>query len=458
MRIVHAVHDFLPRHQAGSEIYVLELCRALAAHHAVTIVCAEYDPSRRHGDVVWRTYEGLPVAEIINNWHGRSFDISYRPAAITETLGAVLDIVQPHVIHVHNFLNLSFDLASIARKRGIPLVATLHDYSTVCPSGGQRIHRAANHVCKTIDTARCATCFRESPFFSQIAFGHVTAVTGHAGLLVRAARGVLRRLPGLATAVSRATVQATPVTVTADDIQLRLAAARTLFDSVDLWIAPSPFIASEFERLGIPGDRLLVSDYGFAPMPGLTREPTRRPVRVGYVGTLVWHKGVHVLVDAVRRLTDGYELTIFGDPDVFPDYTADVRARAEGLPVRFAGAFGRQDVARVYSQMDVLVVPSLWMENSPLVIHEAFMTGVPVIGARMGGIVDLVEEGVSGLLFDPTAPDELRRILQRLIEQPHLIDDLARRLPRVKTIDEDARSLEERYEALVTRPSVAQLA
>ena len=74
---------------------------------------------------------------------------------------------------------------------------------------------------------------------------------------------------------------------------------------------------------------------------------------------------------------------------MFPEYAAGLRAQAAGLPVRFMGAFDRERTADVYAQIDVLVVPSLWLENSPLVIHEAFMAGVPVVGARIGGIADL---------------------------------------------------------------------
>ena len=73
------------------------------------------------------------------------------------------------------------------------------------------------------------------------------------------------------------------------------------------------------------------------------------------------------------------------------------------------GAFDHEHAADVYAQIDVLVVPSLWLENSPLVIHEAFMAGIPVVGARIGGIADLVEDGRSGLLYDPTSPAELTR-------------------------------------------------
>src|SRR5438034_6702115 len=74
LRILHAIHDFLPRHQAGSEIYAFELCRTLAAWHHVSVLCAEYDPSRRHGHVTWRAHQGLPVIEVVNNWVCASFE------------------------------------------------------------------------------------------------------------------------------------------------------------------------------------------------------------------------------------------------------------------------------------------------------------------------------------------------------------------------------------------------
>src|SRR6187401_942006 len=152
MRILHAIHDFLPRHRAGSEIYAFELARAQSTDHHVTVLCADYDPARRHGQVTWRVHGGLPVVEIVNNWLCTSFEDSYRPPLITDRIEQVLRAVQPEVVHVHNLLNLSFDLPALAHAHGSAVVATLHDHSLVCPSGGQRIHRADEHLCEVIDT------------------------------------------------------------------------------------------------------------------------------------------------------------------------------------------------------------------------------------------------------------------------------------------------------------------
>jgi glycosyltransferase involved in cell wall biosynthesis len=275
----------------------------------------------------------------------------------------------------------------------------------------------------------------------------------------RAALAVRRRFPGLASRVARAMPT---VTATKREVDDRLAAARRVFNEVDLFVAPSRSIADEFQRLGVDAAKIRTSDYGFVPLLRSIRngnDGTRRPLRIGYVGTLVWHKGVHVLLDAVRGIPlNAYELKIFGNPDVFPDYSAALLGGAAGLPVRFMGAFDRERVAEVYAQIDVLVVPSLWLENSPLVIHEAFMAGIPVVGARIGGIVDLVDEGRTGLLYDPASPIELQAVLRTLIENPQRLNALAefaRTMPRVKSIVEDAQEWERAYaEVLRGRPAV----
>ena len=97
----------------------------------------------------------------------------------------------------------------------------------------------------------------------------------------------------------------------------------------------------------------------------------------------------------------------------------------------------------------MLVVPSLWPENSPLVIHEAFMHGVAVVGARLGGILDLVEDGVNGFTYEAFSPAALAVALQRFVDDPGLAERLASRAPAVKTIAEDAREWEARYDALL---------
>jgi glycosyltransferase involved in cell wall biosynthesis len=461
--VLHAIHDFLPRHAAGSEIYAFSLCSELSRRHDVAVLCAEYDPARRHGTVAWRRYRGVTVIEVVNNW-AFGFAESYQSPRLNSVFRHALAAFQPDVLHVHSLLNLSFDLPAAAKTAGIATVATLHDYTLVCASGGQRVHAAELHVCEAIDPARCSRCFRQSPWHAQMTLSALTP-RRYTGGVARALRAATARVPGLAPRLHRLARQAGSGSVTSADIQARLAKARTVFDAVDLFVAPSRAIAAEFVRLGVAPEKIRVSDYGFphfAPRPSARAEggPVDVPrtdarLRLGYVGTLVWHKGAHVLLEAVRRLpSDRIDVRVFGDLDCFPEYGRRLRALAHDLPVRFMGAFDRSSLPEVYSAMDVLVVPSLWPENSPLVIHEAFMAGVPVVAAARGGIPELVAHGRSGLLYDdPFSPDALAAALRVLLDDPPRVDRLAAALPSVKRIEDDVRDWEGIYEESLAIPS-----
>jgi glycosyltransferase involved in cell wall biosynthesis len=446
MRILHAIHDFLPRHRAGSEIYAFELARALALRHDIFIVAAEYDPATPHGTLRWRSHEGLTVIEVVNNWEFDTFEETYGSARLNAQLRHVLEATAPDVLHVHNLLNLSFDLPRLAREQGVAVVATLHDYTLVCPSGGQRVHAAEAHVCATIDAERCSRCFLQSPFAAQMAAGRLTRQRGGRAI-ARFGAAARRAAPALMDAVAGTLARPS---IVPGDITRRLANARHVFDTIDAFVAPSASIADEFVRLGLDRQRVEVSDYGF-PIPEAGGAPadaeTGRPLRIGFVGTLVWHKGAHVLVEAVSRLSGRFETHIHADPNVFPDYVARLQAAAK-TPVAFHGGFDRDRMTSVYGSIDVLVVPSLWPENSPLVIHEAFMHGVAVVAANAGGIPGLVIDGVNGLLYEPFDPGALAAALQRLVDDRTLVRGLASAAPRVKAIAEDAMEWEVRYERL----------
>lgn len=445
MKLLHAIHDFLPRYRAGSEIYTFELSRELVARgHQVTVLCTEYDTDRPHGSIVRRTHGGLPVFEIINKWEFGTFEEGYQSEDLRACFEQVLDEVDPDVLHLQSFLNLSFDLPSIARERLIPSVATLHDFNLVCPSGGQRVHFAEEHVCHEIDPDRCARCFRDTRFYSQIDATRNSPEWRPRKRVHRIAWKVKRRLFG---EPARARVP-----VSAVDIEARLRRTRDVYDSVELFVSPSAALAADFVRFGMPKKKIRVSDNGLVPLRCDTARGRSAKLRIGFVGTLIWHKGAHVLLDAVAKLpSDTYELLLFGKLDNVPPYTELLREKGEGRSVEFRGEFGSGDASSVYSQFDVLVVCSLWPENSPLVIHEAFMAGVPVVGSRMGGIPELVTHERNGLIYDAYSSADLATALMRLIDDPSLIDRFREALPTVKTIEENATEWEAIYEEVASR-------
>jgi glycosyltransferase involved in cell wall biosynthesis len=453
LRVLHAIHDFLPRHQAGSEIYAATLAKSLQRRgHHVTVLAATYDPTRRHGEVIWRVFDGLPVVEVVNNWTFDGFASAWSPQELEQVFAVILDATGPDVLHCHNLLNLSLNLPALARARGAALVGTLHDYTLACPSGGQRIHKAEQHVCHTIEPDRCARCFRQSPFHGRMVFGRTLKRPG-ADAAAKLAVAVRRHAPGLVDHLASAAAHVGgDIGPSPADISTRLELAREALAEFDYVAAPSSSLAREFAGLGFDTTRVAVSDYGFPLEAPRQRATNTGPLRAGYVGTLVWHKGVHTLIEAARRLPPGrIETFIFGDTDTFPDYTAELRRLATGAPVTFMGRFDRDASAAVYEKFDVLVVPSIWLENSPLVIHEAFMAGVPVIGSRIGGIPDLVEDGVSGILFDPGSAEDLARALETLAADRPRLAAMAARLPAVKSIHQDASEWEAIYLSLVPR-------
>jgi glycosyltransferase involved in cell wall biosynthesis len=424
----------------------------------VTVLSTEHDLASPHGDVRWRLQDGLTVIEIVNNWQG-SFAETYRSPIISQRIEQVLDAVCPHVLHVHSLLNLSFDLPALARRRGIEVVCTLHDYTLVCPSGGQRVHRAEDHVCYEIEPARCARCFGESVFGTKLAVGNIAGGTWVKRAVVRRGAAMLKtRAPALAALAGRATRTAAP-RIESADITARLDAARAAMGAISLFVCPSRSIADEYQRLGVPAARLRVSDYGFAMQSSHPRGPrVGGPLHAGFIGTPVWHKGVHVILEALRHIPpDVIDLTIFGDVRIAPDYVAALQHQATGLSVRFAGAFDDEERPGVMSSIDVLIVPSLWLENSPLVIHEAFMAGVPIIASRIGGIAELITDGINGLLIEPGSGRDLAHVLSRCLAETSLLGQLSGRAPGVKTIEEDADEWERRYQEVLSRAAIEAL-
>jgi glycosyltransferase involved in cell wall biosynthesis len=162
------------------------------------------------------------------------------------------------------------------------------------------------------------------------------------------------------------------------------------------------------------------------------------------------------LRDSSSGAADGptIELTIHGDHK--PDSDAFHRRLAElarGTRTRFAGRFDNARIGLVHAELDVLVVPSTWYENSPLTIHEAFQHGTPVVTCDLGGMRETVRHEVDGLHFRAGDERGLAEALERLARDPALLERLARSVPAVKSIETDAEETEARYLRLLADAS-----
>jgi glycosyltransferase involved in cell wall biosynthesis len=234
-------------------------------------------------------------------------------------------------------------------------------------------------------------------------------------------------------------------------------------DSASSIISRSNFLKSVYVEAGVKADRIQLSRQG-RDFPNLTADLLAKklsPVlRIGYLGQIAAHKGVHILLSAARHLADAtLTVRVYGDPASFAWYTASLR-RVIGTDARLqlAGLCRPEDLDKVFQNIDVLVVPSLWYENSPNVILEAFAHGTPVIASDLGGMSELVQDEKNGLLFAPGDALSLARQLQRLLDGPDLMPRLRQGIASIKSLAQELDELEHLYRSVLGQQIARQAA
>jgi glycosyltransferase involved in cell wall biosynthesis len=227
---------------------------------------------------------------------------------------------------------------------------------------------------------------------------------------------------------------------------------RSLIKLVDLFISPSEFMRRRATEFGIPETKNILVHLGIAKnnLPAVQTAHSR--VCFGFIGTILPAKGLHILIAAFNKITDkSAELHIYGKMRPyrgFEAYPAYIRRSLQNKNVFFKDAFSHERLAEVLSGIDVLVVPSLWNENAPLVILEAFLAKVPVIASRIGGIPELISDGKNGLLFKAGDSDDLLRKISHILCNRGILDYFKANITQVKDISDNARELETIYKSL----------
>ncbi len=458
MKILFVVHDFLPRHRAGTEVYTAQLAQRVQERgHQVRIFATEKDISRPHLRVDSREWEGLKVSELVNNLFYGSFEETWDWAPSVEAFGRICDEFQPDVVHVMHLLYQSIGVVEEAERRGIPVVYTLHDFWLQCARFGQRIH-ADGSVCHTIEHARCGTCL------ATVKFAQTTAQR-------RAAKAIagLKRTTGvdLGPSVLRLTQrgQATGNGEEAgeycyDDALAEERAAQAAARDRDLlgrvvprvarFFAPSLFLRDALVSWGIPPERIEHLRYGLeqAPFENFERRPSDK-VRVRYLGTLAPHKAPHLVLEAWGRLPkelrDKGNLIIHGPKESQPDYVAKLEVLAAEVGAELPGAVDRSEIPTVLADTDLLVVPSIWYENSPLTIHEARSTRTPLLVSDLGGMAELVKPGREGWRFRVGDAGDIAARFEQILKDPECLARLPFDGPPVKPMVRSAEEMEARY-------------
>jgi glycosyltransferase involved in cell wall biosynthesis len=196
-------------------------------------------------------------------------------------------------------------------------------------------------------------------------------------------------------------------------------------------LAETEFVAKWIRSLGVPDERTVVIrqgiDYGEFQRPDDPVRVTDSALRVLYLGQIAHHKGVDLIVSAVSRLQrEGIScrLRMFGPQSGDRGYLQRLTPMIDGSGIRLDAPVPRNQLARVLSQTDVLVVASRWYEAGPSVIREAFAANIPVVAADHGSMAEQIRNGENGLLFEPGSVDSLTACLRLLCEEPRLLTRL----------------------------------
>lgn len=330
--------------RGGDCIYMLNLEQLLKKHgHEVAVFAMDYPENL---DSPWQRYFPQNMSKLM------AFTRPFGSQEVKRKFNRLLDDFKPEVVHVNNIhTQLSPVIAELAHRRGIRTVWTLHDYKLLCPRydclrGGKEICEQ----CFSGDKTPCKTyrCIKGSRLASFV--GYKEAVMWN---------------------------------------------RKRLEECTDLFVCPSRFMAGKMAQGGFCKDKLKVL-CNFIDIEKCRKEDYTKDDYYCYVGRLSHEKGIATLVEAAARLP--YKLKVIGGGPL----NEELRMRNEELKgnLEFLGFKQWDEIKELVGRARFSVIPSEWYENNPLSVIESLCLGTPVLGARIGGIPELIDEGVNGLTFE----------------------------------------------------------
>lgn len=447
MRILLAAHQFFPEHYAGVEIVTLGLAKELRRRGHETFVLA---PKRsipgndiEPGEIEDYEFEGVPVRRIGRPKEGvsRPYNLDFRNDVMADRVREYMREIQPDIVHAEHFQGLSAVAIPAFKESGVPLVYTATDFWTMCPVVDFRRHDGV--MCTGPELTHCTRCIA-----SRYPGTRMKAVIDRAPDMAIQAAGTLSETP--LSKVSHPLRQV-------GALKERPGYIRERMEMVDHIIVYTHLMRDLLLKNGIGKGKIEVSPYGIDTSRLLDVAENRQPsekLRVGFVGTLAPHKGCDTLIKAFKLLPKEVDasLDIYGNLERFKPFIKHMRRIAgDDERINFAGPFQRERVGEVFANLDTLVVPSRWYENQPGVILEGFAAGMPVVATDLGGMSEFVHHEQNGLLFENENAQDLSRQLQRLAEEPGLMEKLRSGLGHVKTVADDVDGLEKLYSSLVEK-------
>jgi glycosyltransferase involved in cell wall biosynthesis len=414
LRVLFITHNHPSLHPGGSEIFAHDLFRSMQASgevDAMFLACTnrlhrEPKPGSAFQAIGRNSDEVLLWAGHFDHFNLSQVDLH----GVVPELTAFLEDFRPDIVHFHHALLIGAETIFLVR-RVLPnarIVFTLHDYYAICANHGQMVTASEHALCGEASPDGCHKCFPE---------------------------------------------------IGADRFVLRQQHLLNLFGLVDQFISPSAFLKERYIAWGLDGRRIAVLANGRpAVAPAAHRNSERRTV-FGFFGNLSPFKGVAVAVAAVRQLTAagarGVRLRIHGNSlfqsEAFKHgLDADIAAAAPY--VTHHGGYKAADLPGLMAEVDWVVVPSIWWENAPLVIQEAFQHRRPVICSDIGGMAEMVQHDVCGLHFRAGDATSLAQVMRRAVSEPDLWPRMVTRIPEVPTVPMVAEHHAALYRELMRRP------
>jgi glycosyltransferase involved in cell wall biosynthesis len=461
MKLLLATYNLPPDTYGGTEVYLESLTGELVRRgHSVELLAGS---AKRHSgsgrfSLECGTCWGLPAWRMSADGSRFSMPEMYttRCPDLRAHWAEWLPRHRPDLLHVHGHtLAISVSLMQAAAELGIPMVFSLNNAPLLCPRGDFLTWRgvACDGRAELLKCMSCVTATRcgAGEFGASSASRFLGAA---AGAMMAAATPLLSRLP----------VPETRAWSTLSSALHYPGLQRMYFDSQREMLAiPSRWhVFSRFSRQslilnGVPPERILLLRY---PLPDSSQGSDLLPrvkrggkMRLGFFGRFHHVKGIPVLLDAVRRLPDApLQLEIYGQAQGSGEAAMEERVRcaaAQDSRIVWRGRIPHSDQPEALARLDVLVVPSLWVETGPLTVLEAFAARVPVLGSDLSGINEWVEEGRNGWLFPPGNGAVLAEKIARLCEDPALLET-ARHFPPLDSIVTHAAGIMEIYESALS--------
>lgn len=450
MKVALFVHCFYPDHFYGTETYTLDLARHLRGMgHDVTVVSAVFAGEPKTAQTVTNyMYDEIPVVCLDKNYYPntRVKDTYYQPD-FRDVLRSVLRELDPDIIHVTHLINHTAALLEVMAETNKPLVATLTDFFGFCFNN--KLETADGDLCAGPNRARtnCLACYLKDASANQVNrpsiqwLSHPSRVIWTAKLLNMAVK-----VPPLKSGSVDGLVQ---------DIKARPDTLRHFYKRYDAMITPTRFLQNAYRSNNIAG---VMKNMWFGVDIDRSDKPVRDPkhvLQIGFIGQLAAHKGTDLLVDAFATLPKGSaQLRIYGPKDQSPPYTALLEQKSRGLDVKLLGTFPPAHMAHILSEIDVLVIPSRWYENSPLVLLNALASHTPVIVSDVPGLTEFVDEGVNGFAFERGDWKALGKVLRRFVDGS--VD--AARMGHATNFDRTTRTMAEEVHAVYQEVLTARAA